>query len=93
MGPPGVPLNIMPFATGGSFDVGGAGGVDSQLVQFRASPGERVSVQRTGASDGGGGSQQIVFNNNAIAPGESQVVFDSYIRHTFATAVGDSYHD
>jgi hypothetical protein len=33
------------FATGGSFVVPGSGGVDSQLVAMRASPGERVSVQ------------------------------------------------
>lgn len=32
------------FAGGGSFTVGGAGGTDSQLVAFRATPGERVSV-------------------------------------------------
>lgn len=32
------------FATGGSFTVGGSGGVDSQNVAFRASPGERVTV-------------------------------------------------
>ena len=32
------------FATGGSFKVGGTGGVDSQQVAFRASPGERVTV-------------------------------------------------
>lgn len=29
---------------GGQFTVGGSGGIDSQLVAFRASPGERVSV-------------------------------------------------
>lgn len=50
------------FATGGDFTVGGQGGVDSQLVQFRASPGERVSVSRNGDSSGGGSGQQIVFN-------------------------------
>jgi tape measure domain-containing protein len=33
------------FAGGGSFDVGGSGGVDSQLVQFHASPDERVIIQ------------------------------------------------
>lgn len=33
------------FMTGGSFTVGGSGGMDSQLVAFRASPGETVSVQ------------------------------------------------
>lgn len=38
------------YATGGGFTVGGAGGVDSQLVQFMASPGERVSVSRPGES-------------------------------------------
>lgn len=51
------------FATGGDFTVGGGGGVDSQLVAFRASPGERVSVSRPGQEGGnGGGSTQIVFN-------------------------------
>lgn len=33
------------FAHGGSFDVAGSGGTDSQLVQFMATPGERVTVQ------------------------------------------------
>ena len=32
------------FATGGSFIVGGSGSTDSQLVQFKATPGERVTV-------------------------------------------------
>ncbi len=51
------------FATGGGFTVGGGGGVDSQLVQFRASPGERVEVKRPGdQSETGGQRQQIVFN-------------------------------
>jgi hypothetical protein len=48
------------FATGGSFTVGGSGGVDSQLVAFRASPGESVSV-------GGGGGMVFapVYNIDA----------------------------
>jgi len=33
------------YQLGGDFRVGGAGGADSQLVQFMATPGERVSVQ------------------------------------------------
>lgn len=33
---------------GGSFMVGGSGGPDSQMVAFRATPGEKVSVQRPG---------------------------------------------
>jgi tape measure domain-containing protein len=32
------------FATGGEFRVGGSGGTDSQMVAFRATPGERVAV-------------------------------------------------
>ena len=32
------------FAFGGDFTVGGTGGTDSQMVAFRATPGERVSV-------------------------------------------------
>jgi hypothetical protein len=41
-----VSPNIPMFATGGSFTVGGAGGIDSQLVQLMATPGERVTVDR-----------------------------------------------
>lgn len=36
--------DIPGFATGGSFMVGGDGGTDSQLVQFKASPWETVTV-------------------------------------------------
>ncbi len=36
------------FQHGGSFGVGGAGGPDSQMVQFMASPGERVDVLTRG---------------------------------------------
>lgn len=51
------------YATGGSFTVGGSGGVDSQLVQLRASPGERVNVSRSGqASEGGSSGVTNVFN-------------------------------
>ncbi|TAK45265.1 MAG: hypothetical protein EPO27_10625 [Betaproteobacteria bacterium] len=44
---------IFGFATGGDFTVGGAGGTDSQLVAFRATPGERVSVRTPEQADGG----------------------------------------
>lgn len=39
---------LMGFGTGGEFLVGGQGGVDSQLVAFRASPDETVSIRRPG---------------------------------------------
>lgn len=42
------------FANGGSFVVPGAGGTDSQMVRFRATPGERVTVTRPDQSIGGG---------------------------------------
>ncbi|MGC2494622.1 MAG: hypothetical protein WA410_17425, partial [Candidatus Binatus sp.] len=32
------------FANGGEFVVGGIGGTDSQLIQFKATPGEKVAV-------------------------------------------------
>jgi len=42
------------FATGGSFKVGGGmTGVDSQLVAFKATPGEMVDVRRPGQQSGG----------------------------------------
>ena len=37
--------SLFGFAAGGSFTVGGSGGTDSQLVAFRASPNERVTVE------------------------------------------------
>lgn len=39
------------FAAGGEFEVGGQGGTDSQLVAFRASPDETVSVRKPGQGD------------------------------------------
>jgi len=40
------------FATGGSFTVGGSGGIDSQQVSFRATPGEMVNISRPGQNNG-----------------------------------------
>lgn len=53
---------LIGFANGGSFQVGGAGGIDSQLVAFRASPNERVSITKPGQDmGGGGGSLRVEF--------------------------------
>ncbi|MFZ5760943.1 MAG: tape measure protein [Thermodesulfobacteriota bacterium] len=52
--------SLFGFATGGSFTVGGSGGTDSQLVAFRATPGENVTVTTPGQQAGGGG---VVFQN------------------------------
>lgn len=65
------------YATGGSFTVGGgAGGTDSQLVAFRATPGERVSVSTPGqdraASTVSGTSVSVPVNVNVYTqPGET----------------------
>jgi hypothetical protein len=47
-------LKIPGFKTGGSFKVGGSGGADSQLMQFRATPGEMVNIRKPGQDAGGG---------------------------------------
>lgn len=51
----GILGGLTGFKSGGSFNVGGAGGVDSQLVAFKASPNERVTVTKPGQTAGGGG--------------------------------------
>ena len=43
------------YANGGSFGVGGSGGTDSQLVAFRASPNEQVTIQTPNQQNQSGG--------------------------------------
>lgn len=62
----GLLAGLLGFATGGSFTVGGAGGTDSQLVAFRATPGEMVDVRRPG--QGGGGLTYAPVINAGITP-------------------------
>lgn len=45
--------------------MGGAGGIDSQLVAFRASPNERVSITKPGQDMGGRASYAPVYNIDA----------------------------
>lgn len=52
----GVLGGFVGFANGGEFQVGGAGGIDSQLVAFRASPNETVSITKPGQTARAGGS-------------------------------------
>lgn len=58
------------FASGGSFEVGGTGLTDSQLVAFKASPNEVVSVmtpqQQREAQGMGGGVGTVFQQNNKI---------------------------
>lgn len=47
------------FARGGSFQVGGSGSVDSKLVAFRATPGERVDISTVRQQRQGGGASVV----------------------------------
>lgn len=53
---------LAPYAHGGSFMVGGSGGTDSQVVAFKASPDERVTIETPGQRSGAGGSGSVVVN-------------------------------
>lgn len=56
--------SLFGFASGGSFTVGGSGGTDSQLVAFRASPNERVTVETPSQQMGGGNGVTINMTVN-----------------------------
>jgi hypothetical protein len=45
--------SLMGFKDGGSFTVGGSGGIDSQVMAFRATPGEMVDIRKPGQQGGG----------------------------------------
>lgn len=54
--------NLPAFQNGGSFRVGGPGGTDSQLVAFRASPGEDVTIRTPGQQRSGNGNITFIQN-------------------------------
>jgi len=64
------------FAKGGSFITGGAGGVDSTVVAFKATPGEPVAVGKP-AIDGIGGGSEINITIHAI---DSKSVKELFMR-------------
>lgn len=75
------------FATGGSFTVGGSGGTDSQLVAFRATPGERVDVRTP--SQQGGGSPTVIrqeFNFPLAFPPQ----LEAFVRNVAGAAGRDA---
>lgn len=57
------------FANGGSFQVGGSGGIDSQLVAFKASPNETVSITKPGQEAGGRRGLDITVGVSADSNG------------------------
>lgn len=64
------PPDVPGMQHGGSFEVGGTGGVDSSMVAFRATPGEQVHVVPQGRGGGGGGPGKVEkhFHETTFAP-------------------------
>lgn len=84
-----VPGGFFPgFATGGDFTVGGSGGTDSQLVAFRATPGEEVSIRRPGQSGGAG-----IVNNFYIDAKGAEIGVEQKIAYAIKTAVPGMIRD
>ena len=81
------------FAKGGSFEVGGPGGIDSKLVAFRATPGERVTISKNGEDDGGLAILQprVVVNNYADASVDSRTREDGTLELTVRAIVRDEF--
>lgn len=87
------------FATGGSFDVGGSGGVDSQLVAFRATPGENVQVGQSSSGPSvviydqrtAKGSQPVETRRTIDADGQERLRI--FIRDTVNENLQSGYHD
>jgi hypothetical protein len=55
-------FNIPAFAGGGAMNVGGTGGTDSQLVAFRATPNERITVEKPSQNLRQGKQSNITIN-------------------------------
>lgn len=69
------------FASGGSFEVHGSGGIDSQIAAFRATPGERVTITKPGQDMGGGG---VVYQTTNHFHGPISADMKSYITQQIA---------
>lgn len=67
----GASPKLFGFEHGGDFTVGGSGGPDSQLVQFMATPGEEVTINKPGQNNMKG----VTINFNISTPDA-----DSFLR-------------
>jgi hypothetical protein len=76
------------FATGGSFEVGGKPGIDTNLVQFWGTAGETVNVRR-GNDDRDGGGVTNHFTGNLLTP-EWWAMINANSQQNAAGAVSDS---
>jgi hypothetical protein len=64
----GAAASLFGFANGGSFRVGGSGGTDSQLVAFKASPDETVTIKTPAQQRQGSGGGNITVNFQVTSP-------------------------
>ena len=62
--------DLLGLQHGGSFKVGGSGGRDSQLVAFKASPRERVSVETPGQQKKNGSGNVTYIDARGVDPGQ-----------------------
>lgn len=66
----GYKVGDMPgFSTGGSFEVGGRGGIDQNVIAFRATKGEMVNIRKPGSNDNGGGRSVVVQQSISFSGG------------------------
>lgn len=81
----GAPMNLLGFAAGGLAKVTGTGGIDSQLVQFRATPGETVQIHKPGQDGGAPGGLAISVDARGAGPGVG-----AEVRQAILSAVAES---
>jgi hypothetical protein len=72
------------FAEGGSFRVGGSGGIDSQMVAFKASPNERVTVTKPGQGERHGQSVHVTVGVAADGNGNLRPFVESVAQRNVA---------
>ena len=79
------------FANGGEFQVGGAGGIDSQIVAFRASPNETVSVTKPGQLlSGASGAMELRISGELVERNGSIVALIDNRSAAMAQAVSNA---
>jgi len=75
-------LDFNKYASGGSFAVGGSGSIDSQLVAFRASPGEMVQVTPNNQRGSVGNAEVIRIDLNPSEGWVSGVADQRIVTHS-----------
>jgi len=82
------------YAFGGEQVVGGVGGTDSQVVAFRATPGETVRVttpsQESSAARANGGGDTMIFNMPGITNESQARQSAAHLQRSLANAIGNS---